>query len=74
MKNSRYGCFISHRLTLKLQTKATKTKQCSTETCLQIIVLLNITINTSIKNGKQVNKNTTALPDIFSFGKTGEYF
>ena len=41
MKNSNFGVLFLHRLTLKLQTKATKTKQCSKQTCLQNIVLLN---------------------------------
>ena len=39
-------------------TRFAKTEQCSKQTCLQIIVLLNITTKTSVKNGKQVNKNT----------------
>ena len=37
--------------------KATKVKQCSKQTCLQIIVLLNKTTNTSIK--EMVNKKYT---------------
>ena len=58
MKNLDAGIFLLHRLTLKLLTKAAKIKQCSKQTCLQIIVLLDITTNTSIKNDKQVNKNS----------------
>ena len=58
MKNLDAGVLVLHHLTLKLLIKATKTKQCSKQTCLQIIVLLNITTNTTIKNGKEINKNT----------------
>ena len=58
-KNLDASVFLSHRLALKLETKTTKPKQYSKQTRFQIIVLLNITTNTSIKNnGKQVNKNT----------------
>ena len=58
MENLDTGVLILHRLILKLHTKVTKTKQCSKQTCLQIIILLNMTTNTSLKNGKQLNKNT----------------
>ena len=55
MKNLDTGVLLLHYLTLKLWTK-----QRSKQTCLQIIVLLNITTITKHKNnGKQVNKNTT---------------
>ena len=49
MKNQDTGVLISYRLTLKLQTKATESKQCSKQICLQIIALLNIKTNTSMK-------------------------
>ena len=39
---------LLHPLTLKLSTKSAKTKQCSTETNLQMIEMLNITTNISI--------------------------
>ena len=45
-----------HCLTLQSYTKSTKTKQCSKRTSLQVITQLNVTTNTSIKNGKQVKK------------------
>ena len=54
MKNLNTGVLILQRLSLELQTKATKTKQCSEQACLQIIILLKITTNTSIK--EMVNK------------------
>ena len=44
MKNLDAGVLLLHRLTLKLWVKPTKTKQCSKQTCLQIIVLLNIDV------------------------------
>ena len=40
---------------------ATKTKQCSKQTCIQIIVVFVLTTNTSIRNDKQVNQNTQAM-------------
>ena len=53
MKNLDTDVLRLHCLTLKLQTKATKAKQCRKQNCLQVIVLLNITTNTSTK--KTVN-------------------
>ena len=64
-KNLDTGVLILHRLTLKLETKARKTNQCSKQTCLQIIVLLNMRTNVN-KNGKQVNKNTTTNTKIIN--------
>ena len=61
-KNLDTDVLLLHDLTLKLSIKAIKTKQW---TCLQIIALRNITTtNTSIKNGKQVNKNITTNTSI----------
>ena len=55
IKNLKASVLLLHSLTLKLKTKATKTKQCSKQTCLQIIVLLNITKATKTK---QCSKQT----------------
>ena len=49
MENLDTGVLILHRLILKLYTKVTKTKQCSKQTCLQTVILPNITTNTSLK-------------------------
>ena len=41
-----------------------KAKQCSKQTCLQIIVLLNITTNSSIINGRQKYNNNTTITNV----------
>ena len=55
IKHQNTGVSLLHRL--KLKTKVTKTKQCCNQSYFEIIVLFNITKNTSLKTGKQVNKN-----------------
>ena len=54
-------CFAITSLNIKIKNKSyEKRNNASKQTCLQIIALLNITTNTSIKKiGKQINKNTT---------------
>ena len=69
MKSLDTGVLHLQCLTLKIKTKAIKTKQCSKETCLHIIVLLYVTINTSIKlklinNTKRLNVNN----DVYLYG------
>ena len=58
----RYGILRLRNSTLKLLTKATKTKQCSKKTCLKIIVVLDISPISSIKTrytSKQKYTNAT---------------
>ena len=63
MQKPRYWSFAFTTLNLKIINKSLKTKQYSKQTCLQIIVLLNITTNTCIK---MVDKNIpTTLQYIF---------
>ena len=52
-EKSRYWCFAITSLNIKIINKSYKNKT-SKQTCLQIIALLNITTNTSIK--KIINK------------------
>ena len=56
-------------------TKAKKTQQCSKQTDIQIVVLLNTRANASIiENGKQVTKNTTTLHKAYNRqSKAGEW-
>ena len=44
-ENSRDWCFAFTSLNIKIITEARKTKQCSKQTCLQIIVLLKTITN-----------------------------
>ena len=68
MKNIWYFAFTSFNIIIKNQ-KPTKTKQCSKQICLQIIVLLDITTNTSIKKmvtSKQKRRQSRPVSQLIS--------